>query len=116
MKQYCLLTGIDLSPDGATNGFKKMCLNCKDCEAQLDDKFVCYNKNVLDMGKKKILENLPEGYEIEELKLKPMNLKDPTKRCTNHEFDTAKVMDYVVDYFGLKPQRVDAVENEQPAE
>ena len=115
MHNYCLLTGIDMAPDGASNGFKKMCLNCKECGGD-GETYSCYNEKVLEAGKKKILESLPDGYEIETLELKPLKLKDPTKKCPNHEFDTAKVMDYVIDYFGLKPQRVDAVENEQPAE
>lgn len=100
MKQYCPLTGIDLSADGATNGFKKMCLNCIDCGLD-GGVYSCHNENVLQAGKNKILLSLPEGYEIETLELKPMKLKDPTKKCSNHQFDVDGVMRFITHYYGL---------------
>lgn len=105
MSQYCKLTGVDLSRDGATNGFKCMCLNCKSCSlgpnqsSYSDEQYVCDNENVMEMGKKKIMAAVPEGFEIDTLTLKPMTLKDPTKKCKNHIFDMEKVINFLADYF-----------------
>ena len=105
MSQYCKLTGIDLSKDGATNGFKSMCLNCKSCHlsplqsSYEEQQYVCDNDAVMQVGMKKVIDSLPEGFEIETLKLKPMKLKDPTKKCKNHVFDLDKVVEFIQDYF-----------------
>ena len=107
VKQYCKLTGVDLSADGATNGFKSMCLNCKSCkldkcqESTSDIRYVCNNENVMESGRQKILAAIPDGFEIETLTLKPMALKDPTKKCKNHEFDLDTVVDYIKYYFNV---------------
>lgn len=116
MKHYCPLTGVDLSPDGATNGFKKMCLNCRFFQERKNGEFVCHNENVLETGKKKILESLPEGFEIKTLELEPMKLKDPTKKCANHNFDMVRVVSYLSNYFGLEPPTAMNTENENAPE
>lgn len=109
MSQYCKLTGVDLSQDGATNGFKSMCLNCKSChngpeQSSLnDEQFVCDNESVMEMGKKKILASLPDGFEIKTLELKPMKLKDPKKKCKNYSFDKEKVMEFIENFFTPSP-------------
>lgn len=100
MKKYCILTGVDLSGDGATNGFKSMCLNCKSCHySDEKDLYSCDNENVMEIGKKKILASVPDGFEIDTLTLKPMVLKDPTKKCKNHDFDMTSVIKFIGDYF-----------------
>lgn len=105
MSSYCKLTGVDLSQDGATNGFKNMCLNCKSCRYKNEEgRYVCENENVMEMGKKKILAAIPEGFEIETLTLKPMALKDPTKKCKNHQFDLDAVTEFISDYFLSVPE------------
>lgn len=105
--QYCLLTGIDLTTDGPSNGFKTMCLNCKSCglsdETWGSQKYSCSNEKVMEVGKNKILAALPEGFEIETLTLKPMALKDPTKKCKNYSFDKEKVMEFIEDFFTPSP-------------
>lgn len=103
-KIYCKLTGVDLSGDGATNGFKCMCVNCKSCHADNDkNQYVCDNENVMEVGKQKILAALPDGFEIETLTLKPMVLKDPTKKCKNHQFDLESVTEFIRDFFTASP-------------
>jgi len=104
MSKYCKLTGVDLSQEGATNGFKTMCINCKSCIYKSEeDRYVCENENVMEMGKKKILAAIPEGFEVETLTLKPMALKDPTKKCKNHQFDMNGVAEFIADYFLTSP-------------
>lgn len=100
MKRYCMLTGIDLSGDGATNGFKTMCLNCTTCHYDSEkDQFTCSNEKVMEVGKQKILAAIPEGFEVETLTLKPMVLKDPTKKCKNHQFNLDGAVEYLKSYF-----------------
>ena len=105
IKQYCKLTGIDLTGDGATNGFKCMCVNCKSCHIDFNkDQYVCDNEKVMEVGKQKILAAVPEGFEIETLTVKPMVLKDPTKKCKNHQFDLDGVVEFISDYFLASPE------------
>lgn len=100
VKQYCKLTGVDLTGDGATNGFKCMCVNCKSCHIDTEkEQYVCDNEKVMEAGRQKILAAIPDGYEVETLVLKPMALKDPTKKCKNHVFDLDSVVAFVSEYF-----------------
>jgi hypothetical protein len=39
------------------------------------------NETVMEKGREKILAAVPEGFEIDTLTLKPMALKNPTKKC-----------------------------------
>jgi hypothetical protein len=39
------------------------------------------------MGIKKIYSSMPEGFEIDTLVVKPMFLKNPTKKCGYYETD-----------------------------
>jgi hypothetical protein len=41
----------------------------------------------MERGREKILAAVPEGFEIDTLTLKPMALKNPTKRCGAYEAD-----------------------------
>lgn len=98
MQKYCILTGVDLSQDGSTNGIKQMCLNCKSC-TELIDKFVCDNADVLEIGKKKILETQLDGFEIDTLILKQMTLKDPTKKCVHYSPDIEAMTSFIKNWF-----------------
>lgn len=105
LKQYCKLTGVDLSADGSTNGFKRMCVNCKSCHADNDkDQYVCDNEKVIEVGRQRILASVPEGFEVDTLTLKPMVLKDPTKKCKNHQFDFDGVVEFISNYFLASPE------------
>lgn len=90
---YCIFTGLEESP------LKKMCLNCISCTQTTAEKFGCTNENVLKKGKDEILKNVPEGFEIENLTLKPMALKNPTKRCPNYEPNIELMNIYIKNFF-----------------
>jgi hypothetical protein len=64
--------------------FIKMCLNCASCDTRCDDdgseKYLCANETHMENALNKIKETL-NGYEIEDIKLKPLPLKDFTKKC-----------------------------------
>lgn len=83
MANYCKLTGVDLEKEECP--IKKMCLNCKFCIENEDGTFACKNENVLNIAKEKIMAAVPDGYEIENISLKPMALKNPIKKCPNYD-------------------------------
>lgn len=86
MANVCLFTGMEL-PEGSTTLLKKMCLNCKSLVAGDNGTYACANETVMEQGRAKILAAVPDGFEIDSLVLKPMNLKNPTKKCGNYEAD-----------------------------
>lgn len=98
MKEYCILTGREIPEGGLEPLFKKMCLNCTTC-ITAEEKYRCTNEKVMEVGKKKIMESLPEGYEIENLTLKPMELKDPTKKCKNYEANMGLINEKITSFF-----------------
>ena len=83
MGNFCIFTGAELT-DG-TPLIKKMCLNCKSLVKNEDGTYACVNETVMEKGREKIMAAVPEGYEIDTLTLKPMALKNPTKKCGVHE-------------------------------
>jgi hypothetical protein len=98
MKEYCVLTGQEVTEKGIEPVFKKMCLNCTTC-ITAEDKYRCTNEKVMDLNKKKVLESLPEGFEVESITLKPMELKDPTKKCKNYNPNMELIETKVKEFF-----------------
>ena len=82
MENKCIFCGADLVDGKCANEphFKHMCLNCNDCK-EIDGKTVCINEDNQKAAINKIMEAVPSGYEIETLSLKPLALKDATKKC-----------------------------------
>ena len=93
--KYNILTGADTTAQDYKSPIKKMCLNCVSCTFA-DEQYFCNNENVIETGKKKILEAVPEGFEISVLELKPMQLKNPTKKCGNYGLNVEFVKEQVV--------------------
>lgn len=92
-KNVCRLTGIEYASE-SEQPIKKMCFNCV---SLIYDNGVAYcaNENVKQIGINKIKENLPEGFEIESIELKPMLLKNPCKNCKNYKFDSEGMANYL---------------------
>lgn len=82
--KYDIFTGDEIK-DGevVVPHIKKMCLNCSNLVCENED-YRCNNEAVMEKGREKILASLPEGFEVESLVLKPMVLKNPTKKCGNY--------------------------------
>jgi len=93
VKGYDILTGQEIEKLADCN-YKKMCLNCTSCLSDTE-KYRCNNEKVMAVGKKKIMDSLPEGYEIESISLKPMELKDPTKKCKNYAANIEQITQFV---------------------
>lgn len=101
--KYDILTGADTTAQGYKSPIKKMCLNCNNfiCRpsGESNEEYFCDNENVLESGRKKILESVPEGFKISVLEMEPMQLKDPTKKCKNHSLDEDLVEEELIKQF-----------------
>lgn len=92
--KYDIFTGAEIAEGEQPIHITKMCLNCK-YVMDSDDCYRCCNDAVMEKGKEKILSSLPEGFEVETLVLKPMNLKNPTKKCGNYDFNLDAVISVI---------------------
>jgi hypothetical protein len=88
MTKYCKFTGVELTDENPI-AIKKMCLNCKSIIDNLDGTYSCIKESVMQKGREKILAAVPDGFEIDTLTLKPMSLKNPTKKCGAYDVDMA---------------------------
>lgn len=89
MVNNCLVCGSELV-NGAcpvTHAVKPMCLNCVYITETAENECRCVNETVLEKAKIKMMEALPEGYEVENLQIKPMLLKNPCKKCGKYEMN-----------------------------
>ena len=100
----CIICGAELVDGKCPNahGLKSMCLNCVSCIHTVQDEYRCVNEKVLEIAAQKMMEALPEGYEVAELEIKPMLLKNPCKTCSNYSIDKISVGRMVLESVGLK--------------
>lgn len=106
MSNFCKLCGLDTTTEGFKSPLKKMCLNCRAFSEDESDVCACTNEKVLEKGKKKILENVPDGYEVENITLSRMVLKDPTKKCAEYYPNVVLIQEEVGKIFGV-PEKPD---------
>lgn len=95
MSEICKICGtekIDGKCPNAEMHLKKMCLNCVSCNI-IDNGHVCLNEENLNDAMEKVKANVPSGYEIENLELKPLALKDATKKCKRWVLDRDFIME-----------------------
>lgn len=89
MCKICVLTGLpkEESP------IKQMCVNCVSLSYDNKTKtFNCINEDVMKIGFDKVMEAAKTyGFDIETLKLKPMVLKNPQKKCNNYSPDMDRI-------------------------
>ena len=94
MKEICKICGTEKVEGKCPNAelhLKKMCLNCTSCN--FADDYFCQNEENMHDAVDKILANVPSGYAIEEIKLKPLPLKDATKKCARWSLETNTIID-----------------------
>lgn len=103
MANNCIICGAEFVDGKCPNihGIKPMCLNCVSCIYTVQGEYRCDNEKVLDVAAQKMMEALPEGYEVEELEIKPMLLKNPCKKCSNYTMDVMTVGRTVLESVGL---------------
>ena len=95
MGKLCILTGEETCPV-----FKKMCLNCEFSSTEDGEKYVCNNEENKAAAVEKMKAALPEGYEIENLELKPRPLKAVVKKCGKWTLNKKAVWEAVQSCFG----------------
>lgn len=78
------LNGNKLCPN-IEQHFKPMCLNCQFCYGK--DKLVCLNEDNRQEAIKKLMNANDTGYEITNITLSPLPLKDATKKCKHYNFN-----------------------------
>lgn len=92
MSEKCVLCGLDLVDGVCPNlvqHIKPMCLNCVSCSPELNtdsDALYCNNPENKKDAMNKLLQSVPSGYQLTSFELKPLPLKDCTKRCKRWEF------------------------------
>ena len=91
-----IVTGLPIGEDGKipVEG-KKMCINCSFCEHGI----TCTNEENMNRAKEKVLAAVPGGYEITNLEMKPLPLKDPTKKCINWSLDNELINEWIKKIF-----------------
>ena len=95
MGKLCILTGEEANPV-----FKKMCLNCEFSFTEDGENYVCNNEENKAAAVEKLKAALPEGYEIENLELKPRPLKAVVKKCGKWTLNKKAVWEAVQECFG----------------
>ena len=108
MANNCIICGTELVDGKCPNihGLKPMCLNCVSCIYTINEEYRCDNEKVLEIASQKMMEALPEGYEVAELEIKPMLLKNPCKKCSNYALNKIAVGKMALESVGLKVEDV----------
>jgi hypothetical protein len=91
----CILCGAQTTNGVCPNEeqhIKKMCLNCS-----FYRNGVCMNETNKELATKKMMESLqvPSGYDIETIALKPIKLKDDTRKCPRYAPNVDAIVKYV---------------------
>ena len=92
----CVLCGADLVDGVCPNlaqHVKPMCLNCFYCGGRGTDVLFCNNDDNKQDALEKIKLAVPSGYELTNIELQPLPLKDCTKKCKRWLFSTSVVGD-----------------------
>jgi len=86
MPKLCPICGSELVESKCPNAeshFKAMCLNCKHCKEHTeDDSYRCHSEGNMNKALNKITASINVSELGYELKLEPLPLKNPTKKCT----------------------------------
>lgn len=92
----CIFCGELLNAEGicpnAAQHYKPMCLNCEHMGIDGED-CVCCNEDNKNDTVQKIISSFEGGYQITGVTLKPLPLKDPTKKCRRYTKDLCSLTD-----------------------
>lgn len=95
----CVLCGEELNENGicpnSNQHFKPMCLNCEFCQEH-EEHCVCLNEENREDAVNKIKASFEGGYEIKEITLEPLPLKEPTKKCKRHSVNQNSVLQAIL--------------------
>ena len=85
----CVLCGADLVDGVCPNlaeHIRPMCLNCFYCGNRIEAPY-CNNEENRQQALEKIKLAVPSGYELTNIELQPLPLKDCTKKCKKWELN-----------------------------
>lgn len=102
MSKFCMICGTELVDGKCPQAHivKPMCLNCVSV-TENGDEYRCINEVVLGIAREKMLAALPEGYEVGEIEIKPMLLKNPCKKCGKYSLNKESLAQYLLAEAGL---------------
>lgn len=101
----CVLCGEPLNENGLcpnmAQHYKPMCLNCLYCAETLptengETKSICTNEQNKADAVEKIKASFEGNYQINDISLSPLPLKDPSKRCPRHNLNCDLVLAQIV--------------------
>ena len=99
MIKKCILCGEELNELGlcpnASQHFKPMCLNCEYCQ-NLETHCLCMNDENREDAVNRIKSSFEGGYEIKDVVLEPLPLKEPTKKCKRYRANNALILNSLV--------------------
>ena len=96
MTKICMLTGVENETP-----IKKMCVNCVYAQYNEEtENYVCNNEEIMKIGIEKVKESAKNaGFDIDTLTLKPMNLKNPLKKCEKYIPNVSDIEEYIKNIF-----------------
>ena len=96
MSRLCPICGSELVDNKCPNSeshFKAMCLNCKHCLLHVEDEtYRCHSEGNMNKVLNKIKSAINVGELGYELKLEPLPLKNPTKKCSLWTPDNERIL------------------------
>lgn len=92
---FCGAELVDGKCPNAASHIVKMCINCEFCGLDNDSNRVCYNAENMENAIEKVKAALPSGYDFVNLELKPLPLKEPTKKCKKWAIVDKKIADII---------------------
>ena len=99
MTSRCIFCGESLNEQGkcpnALQHLKPMCLNCLYMCVE-DGNCLCCNDENKNDAVQKIMASYEGGYQITGITLKPLPLKDSTKKCKRYDFNNAAVEEALI--------------------
>jgi hypothetical protein len=102
MSKLCPICGAELVDGKCPNQeshIKYMCLNCKHCVYhEEDDKYRCHSEANMTKAMNKIASAINVGELGYEIKLSPLPLKNPTKKCVGWYHDKDKILNALLPY------------------
>lgn len=95
----CILCGEELNDNGICPNsnlhFKPMCLNCEFCQEN-EEHCVCLNDENREDAINKIKASFEGGYEIKDITLEPLPLKEPTKKCKRYHSNNTLIFNTLI--------------------
>jgi hypothetical protein len=95
----CILCGEILNENGicpnSAQHFKPMCLNCEYCQ-YTEQHCLCMNDENREDAINRIKASFEGGYEVKDVILEPLPLKEPTKKCKRYNPNNTLILNTLI--------------------